>query len=389
MHAQRKKDQSAKTPDLTLLRPSLDALTAMRGLAAIWVLSHNDFVFRETLGIDAVTGILSKGYLAVDFFLVLSGFILTYVHQHEFRTLTRTVFARFIGLRLARIYPLYLLLLLVRIWIEGVKWLVGIDESFLGPAPFTEGNSWSALTANIFLIQAWGFYDEPTWVPTFWTISAEWFAYLTFPVLICWLGKFGAIRMGGLLTGCMCLTVLTIGDFQFGKIEFPMQYSLLRCLPEFVLGLILGLHFCSTRADHGLPQQNPRLTIYCTRALLLLAVLWVHWEFFDLGFLVLILLAIWLVALQDQDSERGILHAKPLVYLGTISYAIYLSHMIVQSAWRVLEHKLLGPPTMTMIPFSFTGKLVLILIASGVLYYYVEVPARSVLRGWVQRKFPA
>jgi len=219
-------------------------LTRPRGIAALWVPAPNDQLFRFATEVDSLTGFVAKGYLAVDYFLLLSGFILTYAYRESFTDSPGLrPFIDFLIARLARIYPLYIALLGIRVAIELLKYLAELPASQYGPAPFQDGNSVSARVANAFRIQAWGFYDDLTWVPSFWTVSAEWFAYLLFPFVLWGFAKFLKRGLVAFCAAASLFAILVIGIRFNGDLEFSMQFALVRCLPAFGLGLILVLPF--------------------------------------------------------------------------------------------------------------------------------------------------
>lgn len=385
--------------------PRIELLTSARGLAALWVLTHNDSAFRNALKIDQWTHLIANGYLAVDFFLVLSGFVLTYVHRDDFRSLTLRGYGRFLWLRLARIYPLYGLLLGVRVMIEVFKWSSGMTGNFLGPAPFQDSNSPTALLANLFMIQAWGFYDESTWVHSFWSVSAEWFAYLWFPLLMFGLSraKTPSWSYAGFAIACaglaiVCVSVLLGGIHYFSKLEFPVQWSLLRCIPEFLLGVLLAFELPRLLAMPMARWLNE--TIVFSAGLLVLV--GVHFGWHDIVFVAASLVFILFAAktalacesefesLSDSSPTPGpftqFLTSKWLLYLGEISYAVYLVHLIVQSTFRVAAFKIFGeyPPYIEAV--FFVIRLLIILVAASLLYHWFERPARSRLRRlWDQR----
>lgn len=362
-------------------------LTSARGIAALWVLAHNDGAFRSTIGIDAVTQFLAKGYLAVDFFLILSGFILTYVHRGNLSSFSATSYLQFISLRLARIYPLYLFLLCARVGIETVKALTGMSGSFLGPEPFTGTNSPSALAVNAVMLQAWGVYEEPTWVPSFWSVSAEWFAYLWFPLLLLALLKPSRTAWGTVFIAILCVATLAIGIQGFGKLEFPVNFSLVRCMPEFIIGMLLAMNLCNPSTRDVLASR--KLAIGGV-AVTLLAIVSTHFGWHDLIFVGCACVLIPLAAnIEPAHSFVAKVLANPwLVYLGKISYAIYLSHIIIQSVFRVLANKLFGEASIEFAIVLFFVRGVLIIGISALLYHWVEVPARDFIRKRVKRQEP-
>ncbi len=374
-------------------RRRIDSLTGLRGCAAIWVLVHNDQVFRETVSVDAYTSVLAKGYLAVDFFLMLSGFVLAYVHAAEFRRWDTSRYWHFLALRLARIYPLYLFLLGVRVAIEMAKYVAGVDPAhFDGPLPFTETNSPTALLANAAMVQAWGGYSEATWVPTFWSVSAEWFAYLVFPALMIAGWRMLLRPLGSYAWLIACATLLAVAIQVHGNIELPVQFSLVRCMPEFALGIWLARSFVlpgeeanqlgqdTNPTGGGLWRaiESPQL-VWLSLGIL---VCWMHFGLHDLLPIVLMAILIHMLA-RDSCGTRPlarILESRPLVFLGEISYAVYLSHLIIQSGWKVGERIVFGGNDPRFAVLSLGVKILLTLVVSTLLYKMLEVPARRFCR---------
>src|SRR5215468_10370217 len=79
-------------------------LTSLRFIAAIWVLLYH---FRDHLGLDlGRIGLVANGYLGVDLFFTLSGFILAHVYLGEVES-GRFAYGRFLRNRIARIYPMH------------------------------------------------------------------------------------------------------------------------------------------------------------------------------------------------------------------------------------------------------------------------------------------
>ena len=126
----------------------------------------------------------------VDFFFILSGFVMCHVYQHIFRNVVdRHNYFRFIGLRLIRIYPLHILTLLVFVLFELIQWFLVRAELLHGITVFSDQSSLFSLAANFLLIHAWGVVDTSGWNQPSWSISVELFAYLVFPFVFFWMQK--------------------------------------------------------------------------------------------------------------------------------------------------------------------------------------------------------
>jgi len=148
---------------------NLKPLTALRIFAALWVVL---FDYWPNLGLPTPM-IVAKGYLGVELFFTLSGFILCHVYLRQVEE-GRFQYGSFLWTRLARIYPLHLAA------IAGIA-LMGAAAMALGHPVDANAVSLRALPANLLLINAWGFAPVSGWNHASWSISAEWLAYLLFP----------------------------------------------------------------------------------------------------------------------------------------------------------------------------------------------------------------
>ena len=155
----------------------IDALTGIRAFAALAVLIyHYQFYF--------LTGRISDyGYLGVDLFFILSGFVIAHAHLGEFASLHWATILRFYGLRLARIYPVHFVILIGLVCTVITAGHFGVAAHL--PSQFTANSLW----ANLLLIHAWGPWPL-SWNFPAWSISCEWAAYLLCPLLC-----FGLIRI--------------------------------------------------------------------------------------------------------------------------------------------------------------------------------------------------
>ena len=367
----------------------LGALSTFRGLAKIWVMFHNDVVFMERVSVTWAAKLFDRGYLAVDMFLALSGFLLTYHYRHHFQGFERREFLRFLAMRLARIYPLYFLVLTLRVCFETAQ-LIGSScyQIDFGPQPFTQANTVGKLVANYLMVQAWGPYDEATWVPAFWSVSAEWFAYLLFPLFIVagfWLLKRGWLKAAASLLVIVCVGALVTGSVVFGMLEFPMQYSLLRCVPMFLIGMLLATQHDRMRAWATRTSQNQT---FVNASLVVSMFTIVGGLFGGLDDLVIAALLVHIITVGPLASgglERW-LNGSLLVGLGSLSYAIYLTHMPMQRVIDIFEQQL-GRPYHDSLLWLGVVRLGAVLAISYYLHRQFEQPWRDRIRALVNRRF--
>ncbi|HEY4208921.1 MAG TPA: acyltransferase, partial [Puia sp.] len=169
-------------------------LTPLRGFAALWVAAYHFRMSLPGFGRYEVTNILSKGYMMVDLFFIMSGFIILHVYGSDFsRQLPKNLLRKYFIARFARTYPLHfftLALLIIMTCISG-QWSIVNDPA--------------AIPTNLLLLQSFGIHKVSTWNRVSWSLSAEWASYVAFPILSIFLHV--SKKLGSVLTPFLILTV--------------------------------------------------------------------------------------------------------------------------------------------------------------------------------------
>ena len=158
--------------DAAHIRP----LTGLRFFAAMWVVFYH---YWANLQIGFTPALVEKGYLGVELFFVLSGFILCHVYLEGFGE-GRFRFGSFLWNRLARVYPLHLATLL------GVMAL-GLAASAAGMGIDAHILDWRSLPANLLLVQ--DFVGARPFLGVSWTLIIEIMWYTLFGVSVTLFGK--------------------------------------------------------------------------------------------------------------------------------------------------------------------------------------------------------
>jgi peptidoglycan/LPS O-acetylase OafA/YrhL len=377
-------------------------LTGIRALAALLVLGmHTEQ--NVPAGLDSLLPFLARGYLGVDFFFVLSGFIITHVYLGSLAQPKASAVRIFFWHRFIRLYPVHLTVL------AGLVVVV----SLAGAAGLTLNNPqewrWSELAWQLTLLHAWGVTATPGWNAPSWSISAEWFAYLLFPLLAPALVRL-RYGMAALLVAAAALAAAAV---VFATAGWTLNTwvgapALVRVLAEFVCGAALRRAIAPDRGparperDDLSSSHHPAPSSGSARDLLLkpAPVFWDHarggdvlgaaaFVAFLLGAsaglgdfaLVALLAATVLGAATSTGSLAQVLGSRPLVWLGEISYSIYMVHFPVLIVIRRLWERLgfAGWPAAGRM-FAFMATVAVVIALAAVLFYLVERPARSRLR---------
>ena len=367
------------TPGVKRL-PNIKALTSIRFFAALHVALYH-FVSPASLW-GPFEPIMSAGYVGVSFFFILSGFILTYSRSHEYEQ-GRGLASKFWMARFARIYPVYLVSMIL--------------AAYVSRAQFHEKIHIVAYIADLFMVQSWSirmvaFFNAPAW-----SLSCEAFFYLVFPFIFLRLRpsslKRGLLMLAGIWLLAMAVPLYYVWrypqvawhDGTSPAVEGMLQVYRARrlpilALPEFLAGISLGwiyLRFRPSRRTASLLATTGAVTLILALALSNhLPYVLLH------NGLLIPIFGLLLLGLGEPNWLSRLLSNSALVLLGEASYALYLTHFLfnywarqtfgyhdtlVDALWKLA----------VTIPFSI------------ILHLYVERPCRRLILQWWSRRHPA
>ena len=367
------------------------ALSGLRIVAALWVVL---FHFRPLLaeaspGVrSALAPILNAGAQGVDLFFILSGFVLTwnYLDRMGESWSTRATL-RFLWLRLARVWPVYLVTMHLAAAFAVFTLYVGRFP--LPPDVIASLNALSWLK-QVFLVQLWfqPYFDGSSWDGPAWSISAEWLAYLTFGFLALVIFRLArATRARSLLLLAFATTLPPV-MFLLASGQFYTPWS---WLPRILLQFTAGAIACAAvrRLD---PSDRTRMLAGVGSILLFGAIVGtLYWldghpipGVMDSGGVVDLLFVPLVVMLSiGAGTLPGLLSTRILVYGGQISFSLYMVHELVHTAWNWAAEQfglvLAGPAG----PWLLTAIFAVTLACSALLYHVVEEPARHWMRRMV------
>ncbi|MCZ2291205.1 MAG: acyltransferase [Burkholderiales bacterium] len=348
---------------------------ALRGVAAFIVLL---FHFRDVTtsvgqALDARTAFLSNGRIWVDFFFLLSGFILSHVYGKSVAAAPAAgrKTKEFYLARFARIYPLHIVTLLAMILVEVSAYIFRPE---IADAFVNEDKQWPSILRHLTLTHAWVSLSHLQWNAPSWSISTEAFAYLCFPLLVLLLGHSNRAVRALPALAAIIVYVHTFSTFD----DIGEQQPLLRCMAGFVGGMILyriWLAYRSRLLAFVSPLQLSALVI---------AIIAMH-----IGLnqaVAMIALAVLILTTADDSGPLArVLAWRPMLLLGTLSYSIYMTHWIFYRLYWMYGGYVFADLASAYSPVKvYALKVGLLTILSLSLAYisyrWIELPSRSRLK---------
>ena len=339
------------------------ALTGVRGVGAALIVVYH---FGK-IQLDHIHNVwpIPHGYLAVDLFFMLSGFVIALGYRDAFTNNAWANYRIFLIKRIARLYPAYLVISTLFVLKIGLHW--SGEETLDRFHPYD-------VLGNLLMLNGWGLHIYPV-IGVAWAASAELGSYVLLPLLLV-----GTIKHGAWAWGlCVLLSLAAIygvsvsGLGYSGPLDVVQAASvlpLIRAIAGFTLGLAIFRY--AGRLEALAPRTLDALLIVVLVIILLAALLTTD----DLPLYVSFIA---LVAILSRDSPVALwLFGNPLVYhLGLISYSIYLLHpLFVRSAALAARH---FGATETAFTISSLISFAVIWTLAYLSYRFVEMPGRAMM----------
>ena|SRR5579862_8112254 len=368
-------------------------LTPLRGIAALLVAV---FHFEMAIGRfvpASTTLIFEKSYLMVDLFFVMSGFIMLHAYGDNFKqAITKNALREFLVARFARIYPLHFFSLML---------LVGLVIIFSPAGTYPNNIEFpAAIPTNIFLLQSFYIHKIFTWNIPSWSISAEWTAYLLFPLLALFLAKKRKLSVVVLIVFIFAaylsiMYLLPRKNPMYPSIPVPhnvnttYDYGFLRGIAGFITGMLIYLLYQAQNM-----RNIFRKDIFALLSILLLITA-LHFGISD-GFVIVLFAAIVFCFACNNGYVHNVCNNVVMQYLGLISYSIYLMQIFFQEPFskglrlpnvigfgRGKQNIAFGSGLLYCIIY-----LLLLVGISSLTYYFIENPCRKFInRKWGNKKF--
>jgi peptidoglycan/LPS O-acetylase OafA/YrhL len=363
------------------------SLDCCRGIAAMAVALLHLVVYSHFSDIAFVR----HSWIFVDFFFVLSGFVITHAYFEDLQSHHRVVY--FAIRRFGRLWPLHMAVLSVFVVFELVK-LIFVQAHLAAPQPlFSEetGTSIWELVQNVFLVQSLGMNDTNTWNAPAWSISTELWAYATFAA-VCMLPRRRLVAIAAILIALISAAIVMRYSSHYMATTF--DFGMPRCLYGFYVGHLV-YRFWSTKTVR---LAHPGAAEFAAMALIVVFVSLVQSDIWSLSAPLMFGVAIWVFAFE-AGPITALMRNRVGQTLGAWSYSIYMVHVFIVLMFEKiasLVSRLTGAPVkvqMAYVPidglenFIYFGNkwamdvLViayfgLVLCAASLTYRIVEQPGR-------------
>ncbi len=352
-------------------RPPLPGLTGIRTFLAIGILFFHYTPPHATY----VRPIIEAGFTYIGCFLLISGFVLSYNYAHRSETLK---VGRFYAARGSRLYPVYLLSLLVSLGMLHAEWLAR-----------PHGEFWTGFVLTPLLLQGWSPTLATFWNTVAWTLSTEAMLYLAFPFLnrFRWWPK-EPQKLLAVFFGCWFAELLLpiaymlfnpdglhhIDRYSSAYWLRLYKYTPLAYVPIFMAGVTLG------RLNNALHlTDRTKMWMALGTGIFILLVFYIavpHLPYVLLhGGLLTPVFAMLIVGLTGVHWISKAMGWGPLGIFGRASFCLYLLHF---NTWTLLhEHNV--PQHLHVEAWDPYFSYALILVVAYLAYRFVERPVQGYL----------
>ena len=336
----------------------IPSLTSLRGFAAILVILFHysdtlniiEFPVFQSLGTLRTT-FISRGYIWVDLFFILSGFLLSYSLPSK-----KINYFKYISRRISRIHPLHI--------VVTVFFVLMIKTNIINQVEYPPRYLNQTIPFQFFLLQSWGFSNPHSWNYPAWSLSVEFFLYLVFPLLshllILKKNQFNFV----FLILYQFLILYYFGYILEGNIETPGQFHyLLRGFIHFTNGIFI---YC---VHHSL--RNKKIVFSKSSFILNIAlIIYILSSFKNIAY-VLPLFSYLIFYLSRENNQITHLISTPIfLHIGKISYSLYLWHIVIFELMG--SQKYIKSQMITIV-----CTILILYVLSLITYHLIEIKMRT------------
>ncbi|HEY3636989.1 MAG TPA: acyltransferase [Rhizomicrobium sp.] len=344
---------------------------------------------------------VARGYLWVEFFFALSGFVLSYAYGSRLREMwSWRGYGRFLEARLSRLYPLHLAILLLMLgMVISLRWLAArggyvsiYDEPW---HPFV---TWQTFIANLFLVQAWNIFPYLSWNGASWFVSVEFLLCLLFPLYL--MMSRGGWKTAILLVAGGAVALALLAHPHYG-LDLTFHNGIFRGMAAFAMGVGFAIfqRLAFARGADRLPEFVFTLAQLAVMACLVYAIYNTGWSHRPSDiYTALTVISLVFVLSFDRGLLAKTLRIWPLLVLGEWSYAIYIGQTPVLQLLRHAQMHLYPAPGTIVLGRSWASwapvwhwlepalLVVVVIIWGAFLFTVIERPANALLRGLGRRR---
>jgi peptidoglycan/LPS O-acetylase OafA/YrhL len=338
---------------------------------------------------------VARGYLWVEFFFALSGFVLAYVYAPRLRELwSLRGYGRFLRSRLARLYPLHLAMLLLMLgMVITLRWLavrggyVSIYDEQWHPIV-----TWQTFIANLFLVQAWNIFPSLSWNGASWFVSVEFLLCLLFPLYLT--ASRGDWRIAALLIIGGAAALALLAEPRYG-LDLTFHNGIWRGMAAFAIGVGFAMyhHKALTLGIENMPEFAFTLAQAIGLGCLIYAIYNTGWSHTRADiYTALAVIALVFVLSFDRGLFARALALPIFLVLGEWSYAIYIGQTPLLQLLRHAQLHLYPAPEATVLGRTWASWAPVwhwlepaLLVAAAIiwgafLYNFIERPTDALLR---------
>ncbi len=342
------------------------SIQAYRGFAAILVLLHHStLLVSDYFNIkDPFLSIFYGGNSGVQFFFVLSGFIIYFIHKKDIGRPSTLLL--YLTKRFVRVYPIYFAVTIVVVSLYFI--IPSFGEDYY--------RTFKSIIVSFFLVP----YTKSPHVDVAWTLVHEVFFYLVFAVLI--INK----KIGWALVFLLVFSIL-INILYLGSLSYPWSFLLSPYNLLFFLGIFAA--FLIERQMYNVNRHKIALPIFFISNSIMIVSIFVYGLFYfylekEINTTLMIVwfgLGSFFIILQSGNSklESYFKKKKLLLLIGESSYSLYLLHyLVITFLMKILVYLNISNYISIYLVYAF---LIISGVVSGILLHlFIEKPLLSIFK---------